>query len=69
MKAVLLHGYGDVDQLRYEDVPEPKPGPGEVLVLASTSINPIDYKIREGAMREIMPLDLPWVPVTTLRAT
>jgi NADPH:quinone reductase-like Zn-dependent oxidoreductase len=63
MKAVLLHGYGSVDQLVYEEVPIPLAGPGEVLVkMASTSINPIDYKIRRGDMQEIMPLQLPFIP-------
>lgn len=60
MKAVQLHGYGDVDQLHYEDVPDPKPGPGEVLVkVISTSVNPIDFKIRSGAMKERMPVQFP----------
>ena len=60
MKAVLLHGYGDVNQLRYEDAPDPVAGPGEVLVrVISTSINPVDYKIREGEMKAIMPLKFP----------
>lgn len=60
MKAVQLHGYGDVDQLRYEDVPAPKPGPGEVLVkVAVTSVNPIDWKIRRGYLKELMPLQFP----------
>ena len=63
MKAVLLHGYGNVDQLAYEEVPIPLAGAGEVLVkMASTSINPIDYKIRRGDMQEIMPLQLPFIP-------
>ena len=49
MKAVRLHGYGGVDQLVYEEVPIPIAGAGEVLVkLSSTSINPIDYKIRRA---------------------
>ena len=60
MKAVLLHGYGSVDQLVYEDVPIPVAGAGQVLVkLTSTSINPIDYKLRRGDMKAIMPLQLP----------
>ena len=60
MKAVLLHGYGGVDQLVYEEVPIPDTGTGEVLVkLISTSINPIDYKVRRGDMKNIMPLQLP----------
>jgi NADPH:quinone reductase-like Zn-dependent oxidoreductase len=63
MKAILLHGYGTVDQLVYEDVPIPVAAAGEVLVkLTSTSINPIDYKIRRGDMKAIMPLQLPTVP-------
>ena len=60
MKAVQLHGYGTVDQLVYEDVPIPVAAAGEVLVkLTSTSINPIDYKIRRGDMKDITPLKLP----------
>lgn len=63
MKAVLLRGYGSVDQLVYEDVPIPVAASGEVLVkLTSTSINPIDYKIRRGDMKDIMPLQLPTIP-------
>jgi NADPH:quinone reductase-like Zn-dependent oxidoreductase len=63
MKAVLLHGYGSVDQLVYEEIPIPLAGAGEVLVkMASTSVNPIDYKIRRGDMQKIMPLQLPFIP-------
>jgi NADPH:quinone reductase-like Zn-dependent oxidoreductase len=63
MKAILLHGYGSVDQLVYEEVPIPLAGAGEVLVkMASTSVNPIDYKIRRGDMQDIMPLQLPFIP-------
>ena len=60
MKAVLLRGYGGVDQLSYEDAPMPIPGAGEVLVKTiAVSINPIDWKLRRGDLREMMPLDLP----------
>src|ERR1700743_759610 len=63
MKAVLLHGYGSVDQLAYEDVPIPLAAAGQVLVkLTSTSVNPIDYKIRRGDMKDVMPLKLPFIP-------
>jgi NADPH:quinone reductase-like Zn-dependent oxidoreductase len=63
MNAVLLHGYGSVDQLVYEEIPIPLAGAGEVLVkMASTSVNPIDYKIRRGDMQAIMPLQLPFIP-------
>ncbi len=60
MKAVVLKGYGGVEQLSYSDVPDPKPNAGEVLVKVSgTSLNPVDWKIRAGYMKEIMPLQLP----------
>ncbi len=60
MKAVLLKAYGGVDQLSYEEVPDPKPTDGEVLVkVLGTSLNPIDWKIRAGYMKDRMPLQLP----------
>ncbi len=60
MKAVQLHAYGGVDQLFYEDVPEPKPGAGEILVkVAATSLNPVDWKLRRGDLKNSMPLQLP----------
>jgi NADPH:quinone reductase-like Zn-dependent oxidoreductase len=60
MKAIRIHAYGEVDQLRLEEAPDPKPGPGEVLVrMAATSVNPIDYKIRSGAARERYPQVFP----------
>ena len=60
MKAVQLHAYGGVDQLFYEDVPDPKPGAGELLVkVAATSLNPVDWKLRRGDLENSMPLKLP----------
>jgi NADPH:quinone reductase-like Zn-dependent oxidoreductase len=60
MKAVVLHGYGGIDQLRYEDVPTPEPGPDEVLVkVGATSVNPIDWKKRSGAVKDRMPVEFP----------
>ncbi len=37
MKAIRIHGRGGPDHLVYEDVPQPHPGPGEVLVLVSAT--------------------------------
>ncbi len=60
MKAVRIHAYGGVDQLRYEEVATPEPGPDEVLIrVAATSLNPIDWKIRSGAVKERMPVKFP----------
>ena len=60
MKAVLLHEYGDVDRLRYEDTDVPDFGDNEVLVrVKATSVNPVDYKIRSGAAKARMPVEFP----------
>lgn len=60
MKAIVLHEYGSPNKLKYEDVPDPEPGEGEVLVrLAATSINPVDYKMRSGSLQAYMPLEMP----------
>src|SRR5207244_10047018 len=60
MKAVVLHEYGGPDKLKYEDVPDPVAKEGQVLVrVAATSVNPIDYKMRSGAVKDFFPLELP----------
>ncbi len=60
MKAVLLHGYGDVNELFYEDAPVPQPAAGELLIRTiAVSINPIDFKVRRGDMKDRMPLEFP----------
>ena len=60
MKAVVLHQYGGPKELKYEDFQDPTPGEGEVLVrVAAASINPIDWKIRSGVMKEYFPFEFP----------
>ena len=60
MKAVVLHAYGEVDQLRYEESDQPEAGAAEVLVrVRATSINPIDWKVRSGAAKNRFPVDFP----------
>jgi NADPH:quinone reductase-like Zn-dependent oxidoreductase len=50
MRAAVLVGFGGVDQLEIRDVPEPMTGAGEIKVrVVAASINPIDWKLREGA--------------------
>jgi NADPH:quinone reductase-like Zn-dependent oxidoreductase len=62
MKAVVLHEYGGPDKLKYEDVPDPVAGDGQVLVrVAAASVNPIDFKLRSGAMKAFVPLELPTI--------
>jgi NADPH:quinone reductase-like Zn-dependent oxidoreductase len=49
MKAIRIWEDGGPDVLRYEDAPDPEPGPGEVLVrLRAASLNHLDLWIRKG---------------------
>jgi NADPH:quinone reductase-like Zn-dependent oxidoreductase len=60
MKAIVVHQYGGPEVLKFEDYPDPVPGPGEVLVrVAATSVNPIDYKRRAGLTKDFYPLHFP----------
>ena len=60
MKAVVVHQYGGPEVLKFEEYPDPAPGPGEVLVrVAATSVNPIDYKRRAGLTKDFYPIQFP----------
>ena len=49
MKAIRIHEDGGPEVLRYEDAPDPEPGPGEVLIrLRAASLNRLDLWIRQG---------------------
>ncbi|WP_231187201.1 NADP-dependent oxidoreductase [Haladaptatus sp. DYF46] len=60
MKAVRVHEFGDVSNLRYEEIETSEPAADEVRVrIHAAGVNPVDYKIRQGAP---FPIDLPWIP-------
>ncbi|HEX3674164.1 MAG TPA: NADP-dependent oxidoreductase [Rhizomicrobium sp.] len=49
MKSIRIHAFGGPDVLKQDEVPVPQPANGEVLVrVCAASVNPIDFKIREG---------------------
>jgi NADPH:quinone reductase-like Zn-dependent oxidoreductase len=49
MKAIRIHEFGGPEVLRYEDVPEPHPGPGEIRIkIFAAGVNPMDWKVRRG---------------------
>jgi len=63
IKAIQVHSYGDVDQLKLERIPQPDPQEGEVLVrVHSAGVNPMDWKIRSGYLKDFMPKTFPYVP-------
>lgn len=62
MKAVVLHEYGGPEKLKWEDIADPVAGSGEVLVrVSAASVNPIDWKLRSGAIKAFMPVEFPEV--------
>lgn len=60
MKAVRIHSYGDAGALAYEDAPVPSIDPQDILVrVVAASVNPVDWKIREGYLKEMIPYPFP----------
>ncbi len=58
MKAVVFHEFGHADVLRIEELPDPTPGPGEVVVdVTASALNHLDVDVREGLSR--FPIELP----------
>jgi NADPH:quinone reductase-like Zn-dependent oxidoreductase len=56
MRAVRIHAHGGPEVMRLEEVPVPQAHAGEVLVrLAAASVNPIDWKMRQGLMKLTLP--------------
>jgi NADPH:quinone reductase-like Zn-dependent oxidoreductase len=61
MKAVVFHQHGGPEVLKYEDVPEPTPGPTDVLVrVKACALNHLDLWVRRGLPN--VPIPLPHIP-------
>src|SRR6266498_2022604 len=59
MKAIRIHAHGGTDVLRYEDVPTPTPGAGQVLVrVEAAGLNFIDVYRRTGLYKVELPHSL-----------
>jgi len=63
MRAIAYSRFGGPDVLELVDLPEPKVGPDSVLVrVRATSVNPVDWKVREGYLDGLMDAVFPVVP-------
>lgn len=62
MKAIVIHQYGSPDVLRYQDIPTPTIKPDQVLVkIHASSVNPVDWKIRQGLLQPVSGYNFPKV--------
>ena len=62
MKASIIREYGDRSKLIVTEVKKPEPGEGEVLVkIKAAGVNPVDYKIRMGNLKDRMPAEFPLI--------
>src|SRR5579884_2177735 len=60
MRAVRFESYGDIDVLNVVEVPDPVPGPGEVLVrVEAAGISPGETMIRQGFLHDRWPATFP----------
>ncbi len=63
MKAVRIHEFGSENVLRVERIEQPEPRKGEALVkIMAASVNPVDWKTRNGDYPPVTNEDLPFIP-------
>jgi len=63
MKAIQLDAYGGPEVLELRNVIDPVAGAGELIVdIYAASVNPVDWKIRNGARKDNLELNFPYTP-------
>ena len=70
MRAIRFHDYGGPEVLVLDRVERPTPKDGEVLVkVHAAGVNPLDWKIRAGYLKQFMPIQLPFIPGNDVAGT
>src|SRR5213593_1112792 len=65
MKALTIRRYKAPMEMM--ELPRPEPGPGDLLVhVRAASVNPLDYKIRDGVVKVLTPYSFPLILGTDL---
>ncbi|MCG6201513.1 NADP-dependent oxidoreductase [Psychromonas antarctica] len=60
MRAVRIHQYGGTETLQLDQVDTPVINADDILIkVKSAAINPVDWKIREGYLKDFIPYKLP----------
>ena len=64
MHAIRLHAFGPAANLRYEEIEDPRPGPGQArIAVAASGVHLIDTTLRAGRPMGLLPLpELPAIP-------
>ncbi len=63
MKAIRVHQFGGAEVLKLEELPDPQPGPGQVVIrVGAAGVNPVDAYIRTGTYAS--KPSLPYTPGT-----
>ena len=62
MKAIVIDQYGDKEELKKRNLSRPEPDTDEVLIkVQAAAVNPIDWKLRYGYLKEKFPFEFPIV--------
>ena len=65
MRAIVFRKYGKADVLEQAEVPDPSLSDDEVLVrVAAAGVNPLDWRLRNGELRPVIRLGLPFTAGT-----
>ncbi|HMZ62427.1 MAG TPA: NAD(P)-dependent alcohol dehydrogenase, partial [Leptospiraceae bacterium] len=60
MKASFITAYGGLDVIQFGELPDPAQGDAQIIVqIKAVSLNPIDYKIRDGNMKFVSGFKFP----------
>ncbi|WP_284452867.1 NADP-dependent oxidoreductase [Parachlamydia acanthamoebae] len=63
MKAIIVERFGGAERLKFGEFPKPQLQEHEILVeIQCTSVNPVDWKIREGLLSKVFPTRFPYIP-------
>ncbi len=70
MNAIYINAYGGPEELVYGVLPDPVPGAREMLIkVAAASVNPVDWKVREGRLKFFSGKNFPMVMGTEVSGT
>ncbi len=63
IQAIRVHQYGGPEELKLEHIPRPEPQAGEVRIrVHAAGVNPVDWKIRQGWLKDFRPMQFPYIP-------